>query len=341
VAIQDVMGWQDGHLHAFHVKNPMTGHEEEIGLPEEDLLFDGHVILPDWEQKISEYFSPENKRARYLYDFGDGWEHTLVLEQIFAAEAGIVYPRCIEGKRACPPEDCGGVWGYANMLEVLSNPKHKEHKDTVEWVGEGFDPEDFDPGDVHFSDPAQRLEMVLAEEDDFEEDGIFDDEEDKDEDSPPFSLKDMQEIWKKAKANELGAMSDEEQQLGRIMLEHEEEFAKDFELTPQEHGPEADPETVVNPFVHVMIHSVVEKQLADKEPIEVLQFYNAMRKKKCSHHDALHLIGFILVPLMFLVVEGDDSFDLVTYCDLLRKYKTRNPEKIPQLLEKEPMLYDS
>lgn len=341
VAIQDVMGWLDGHLHAFHIKNPMTGHEEEIGLPEEDPLFDDHGILPGWEQQISQYFTPENRKAMYLYDFGDGWEHALVLEQILAAEKGFVYPRCEDGKRACPPEDCGGVWGYANMLEILSNPKHKEHKDTIEWLGKNFEPEDFDATDVHFSDPRERLAMVLAEEDDLEDDEILDEEEDDDDDLPELSLNHMKDIWEKVKANELGTLSEEEQQLGRIMLEHKDEFSSGFELTDQEHDPEADPETVVNPFVHIMIHSVVENQLADKEPIEVFQFYNAMRKKKCSHHDAIHLIGFILVPLMYPLFEGDDSFDVVTYCDLLKKYKTRNPEKIVQLLEKEPMLYDS
>jgi len=227
------------------------------------------------------------------------------------------------------------------MLEILSNPKHKEHKDTIEWLGKNFEPEDFDATDVHFSDPRERLAMVLAEEDDLEDDEILDEEEDDDDDLPELSLNHMKDIWEKVKANELGTLSEEEQQLGRIMLEHKDEFSSGFELTDQEHDPEADPETVVNPFVHIMIHSVVENQLADKEPIEVFQFYNAMRKKKCSHHDAIHLIGFILVPLMYPLFEGDDSFDVVTYCDLLKKYKTRNPEKIVQLLEKEPMLYDS
>jgi hypothetical protein len=336
VAVQDAMGWMDGHLHAFHVKNPMTGHEEEIGLPEEDPLFDDHTILPGWTQKISQYFTPENRKAVYLYDFGDGWEHGLIFEEVVTAEAGTVYPRCVDGRRACPPEDCGGVWGYANMLKILSNPKHKEHKDTVEWLGEKFDPEDFDPTDVHFSDPAERLDMVLAEEDGFDDDEILDDDDD--EDLPDLSVNHMREIWEKAKANELETISEEEQQLGRIMLEHKDEFSEDFERNDHEHDREADPDTVVNPFGHVMIHSVVENQLADREPIEVFQFYNAMRKKKCSHHDAIHLIGFILVPLMLPVVEGDGSFDVVTYCDLLRKYKTRNPEKIARLLEKEPML---
>ena len=341
VAIQDAMGWWDSHLHSFLVKNQRTGHQEEIGMPGDDPLIDDRIILPGWEKSISQYFSRENRKAVYLYDFGDGWQHDLVLEQIVTAEEGMVYPRCLDGKRTCPPEDCGGVWGYGKLLEVLSDPKNKEYKDTVEWLGESFDPEHFDATDVNFTGPAERRAIAFAEDDDFEDDEAFDDEEDDDEDLPDLSLSHMQEIWEKAKANELGTLSEEEQQLGRLMLDHKDEFSSDFELADQNHHRQDDPEAVVNPFVHIMIHSVVENQLAEREPIEVFQFYNAMRKKKCSHHDAIHLIGFILVPLMYPVIQGDDSFDVETYCDLLRKYKTRNPEKIAQLLEKEPMLYDS
>jgi hypothetical protein len=151
----------------------------------------------------------------------------------------------------------------------------------------------------------------------------------------------MQEIWKKAKANELGALSGEEQKLGRIMLEHKSDLIEDFDSADLNHDRKDDPEAEVSPFLHIMIHSIVENQLDEREPIEAFQFYNAVRKKNCSHHDAIHLIGAILVPLMYSVFETDDSFDVETYCDLLRKYKTRNPDKIPRLLEKDPMLYDS
>jgi len=341
VAVQDVMGWWDSHLHSFQAKNPKTGHEEEIGLPEDDPLFDDHIILPGWERKISHYFSPENRKALYLYDFGDGWHHDLVLEKIVTAEEGLVYPRCVDGKRACPPEDCGGVWGYANLLEVLSDPKNKEYKDTVEWLGQTFDPEHFDAADVRFTDPEERWAIAFAEEDEFDDDETLDDEQDHDDDLPALFLDPMQEIWEKAKANTLETLSDEDQQLGRIMLEHKNELANDFELAGLNRDRQDDPEAVINPFLHIMIHSVVENQLTEREPIEVFQFYNAMRKKNSSHHDAIHLIGFILVPLMYPVMQADEAFDVETYCDLLRKYKTRSPEEILRLLEKEPILYDS
>jgi hypothetical protein len=338
VAIQDAMGWMDEHLHEFHTKNPRSGRGEDIGIPEDEPMGDYHPVLPGWKRRISKYFSPENPKAEYLYDFGDGWHHALVLEKILPAEEGVVYPRCLNGKRACPPEDCGGPWGYEDMLRVISDPTDKEHGRILEWLGGKFDPDDFDPMDVQFSDPAERWEIAFAEEDDFEDDEGSEDEQD---DDGAYAFDHMKEIWEKAKANELGALSEEEQQLGRIMLEHKSVLLEDLESGDLKDDGEDDSEAEVNPFVHIMIHSIVENQLEEREPIEAFQFYNAMRKRDCSHHDAIHLIGAILVPLMFSVFEADNSFDVETYCELLRKYKTRNPEKIMRLLEKEPMLYDS
>ncbi|HEX6827894.1 MAG TPA: plasmid pRiA4b ORF-3 family protein, partial [Burkholderiales bacterium] len=78
------------------------------------------------------------------YDFGDDWFHAIKVEKVLEPEAGAVYPRCVEGGRACPPEDCGGVWGYANMLEALADPKHEEHEEYLEWLCGPFDTEAFD-----------------------------------------------------------------------------------------------------------------------------------------------------------------------------------------------------
>jgi hypothetical protein len=80
----------------------------------------------------------------YEYDFGDGWEHEILVEKILQSEPGVRYPVCLAGKRACPPEDCGGVWGYESLLEALRDPEHPEHNDMLEWIGEDFDPEAFD-----------------------------------------------------------------------------------------------------------------------------------------------------------------------------------------------------
>ena len=85
----------------------------------------------------------------FTYDFGDNWEHTVLLEKILAPEPGTHYPRCISGKRNCPPEDCGGPWGYADLLEALANPKHPRHADMIEWTGGDHDPEEFDVEDAN------------------------------------------------------------------------------------------------------------------------------------------------------------------------------------------------
>jgi hypothetical protein len=80
----------------------------------------------------------------YEYDFGDGWEHKIVLEKILPYEKDMQLPQCLAGERACPPEDCGGAFGYADFLEVIMEPSHPEHESMLEWAGGDFDPEHFD-----------------------------------------------------------------------------------------------------------------------------------------------------------------------------------------------------
>jgi len=147
------MGWFDYHLHQFDLINPQIRRKEEIGIPDEDGELD---ILPGWEVPISSYFSLENKKADYLYDFGDGWEHMIVLEKILPQEQGSRYPICIAGERACPPEDCGGTWGYENLLEIIKDKKHEDYKYMMEWLGGKFNPEEFLPENVVFDNPQDR-----------------------------------------------------------------------------------------------------------------------------------------------------------------------------------------
>jgi len=90
------------------------------------------------------------KKFTYMYDFGDSWDHVIELEKKLTAESEVKYPRCVAGKRACPPEDCGGPWGYPDFLNVLADPRHKDHESMVEWMGDAdFDPEKFDLADVN------------------------------------------------------------------------------------------------------------------------------------------------------------------------------------------------
>lgn len=140
-------------------------------------------------------------------------------------------------------------------------------------------------------------------------------------------------LWEKAKNNDLNGLNDEDGRLAEAMLLHEDEFFKVFEFADVLYDREFNPDTDVNPFLHITIHTVVENQLAAKDPIEVFQFYNAMRKKKCSHHDTIHLIGAILVPLMFDTLKNKTPFDNDRYVSMLKKYKSRKPDKIWALLD--------
>jgi hypothetical protein len=159
VAIQDAMGWTDSHLHQFEMINPKTGEELEIGIPDEEWE---DQALAGWIVKIADYFTMKNTTALYIYDFGDNWEHTVKLEKILPRDEQVEYPICLEGERACPPEDCGGIPGYEDLLMTISDPDDEEYEDTIEWLGDDFDPEFFDPLDVFFDDPDERRKLAFG-----------------------------------------------------------------------------------------------------------------------------------------------------------------------------------
>jgi hypothetical protein len=133
--LQTAMGWTDSHLHQF-----MVG-ETYYGTPAPEFDFE---VEDEGKIKLSQAAPGVKKKIVYEYDFGDGWEHEILVEKILQSEPGVRYPVCLAGKRACPPEDCGGVWGYESLLEALRDPEHPEHSDMLEWVGGDFDPEAFD-----------------------------------------------------------------------------------------------------------------------------------------------------------------------------------------------------
>jgi Plasmid pRiA4b ORF-3-like protein len=145
--IQMAMGWSNSHMHHFIVgKSPNLLF---IGAP--DPHEDGDLMDEKNEDEIaiSQVLTAAKPKMIYEYDFGDSWEHEVVLEKIAETEAGFSHPRCIEGENACPPEDVGGVWGYVDFLQAINNSEHKEHKTFLEWVGGEFDPEAFDPDSVN------------------------------------------------------------------------------------------------------------------------------------------------------------------------------------------------
>lgn len=160
MAIRDVMGWDDSHLHefAFEAKKPKRQNRPvHIGTSGEDIgqnsLDEDETLIRDWLGR-----GKHSMRCIYTYDFGDSWEHIVLLEKVLPASPDVHYPRCIAGQRASPPEDCGGIWGYADILESLENskespkenPKHEQYADLLEWVDKDFDPEAFDPEAVIF-----------------------------------------------------------------------------------------------------------------------------------------------------------------------------------------------
>jgi hypothetical protein len=131
--LQAVMGWDDYHLHSFEVNGVAYG-QPSPELP----------MRNDKSAKLTQLVPGEKFKFRYEYDFGDSWEHVLEVEKILPPEPGVHYPRCLTGKRACPPEDVGGIWGYADFLVAIASPEHPEHDEMLEWVGGEFDPEAFD-----------------------------------------------------------------------------------------------------------------------------------------------------------------------------------------------------
>ena len=161
VAIQDAMGWLDCHLHHFEIFNPVTGMKEEIGIPDEEFIME-REILAGWEQDMANYYSSENNRSDYIYDYGDNWVHKVKLEKIFPPEKGRKYPVCVAGKRACPPEDCGGTRGYKLFLEAIMDPNNEEYEETLTWTGGDFEPEHFNPEKVKFDDPFKRWKYAFS-----------------------------------------------------------------------------------------------------------------------------------------------------------------------------------
>ncbi|UUP18221.1 plasmid pRiA4b ORF-3 family protein [Nitratireductor thuwali] len=134
IVIQHAVGWTDSHLYEFRIR------DIGFGIPDPDWGFDGPLDA----RKTTLLDAIEDtgaKSFRYIYDFGDGWEHSIRIERIGTAVPGLVYPRLIDAAGRCPPEDVGGPWGYQEFLEAMTDPDHERRRETVEWWGE----ETFDP----------------------------------------------------------------------------------------------------------------------------------------------------------------------------------------------------
>jgi len=175
--IQIAMGWTDSHLHQFILrdkslkptKEELTRalqkgftdpsifsrmHGERVFVPTTDPMggpidMGGEGDEDEDDVTLAEVCPKVKSSLLYEYDFGDGWEHTIEVQKITEPAEGAVYPVCLSGKLACPPEDCGGVWGYYNLLETIADPDHEMHEELSEWLGDEFDPEAFDLDEVN------------------------------------------------------------------------------------------------------------------------------------------------------------------------------------------------
>ncbi len=133
--LQLAMGWTNSHLHSFQVGKQIFAE------PSPD---DEFPIIDYRSVRLNQIAPAVADCLVYLYDFGDSWEHDIVVEEILPAEKGTRPLSCLDGQRACPPEDFGGVWGYDDFVKAIRNPRHPEHTEMLEWVGGEFDPDKFD-----------------------------------------------------------------------------------------------------------------------------------------------------------------------------------------------------
>jgi hypothetical protein len=130
---QAAMGWEDRHLHLFNIGDNSYGEldeeSEDEDLDEDSVLFSDLVKAPI--------------KFGYDYDFGDSWRHEVMVESVEPVSTILKFATCVDGERACPPEDCGGIGGFEQLLDAVNNPNHADHADYLQWVGPSFDPEQF------------------------------------------------------------------------------------------------------------------------------------------------------------------------------------------------------
>ncbi len=144
--IQAALGWGNYHMHVFSFG------EEEFGVPDSEL-----GLRDERRVTLGELIAGVGERFRYTYDFGDDWQHEIVVEELLDADPEVHYPALVAAKGACPPEDCGGPWGYANLRQILADPSDDEHREMLEWLGLD-DVTEFDPAAV----PSEEISLPSA-----------------------------------------------------------------------------------------------------------------------------------------------------------------------------------
>jgi hypothetical protein len=142
--IQIAMGWQNCHMHEFR-----AGDQRFSMAAMEDFAEVDDTAREECNAVLSELVDDGHKKLRYWYDFGDDWWHTITIEKTLDMSPDNRHPACLAGARACPPEDIGGLWGYAEFLEAMADPKHERHRELSEWYGRPFDPTRVDLNEVN------------------------------------------------------------------------------------------------------------------------------------------------------------------------------------------------
>ena len=136
------MGWTNSHLHQF-----ISGKGFGVvyyGEPSPEFADMGSEMLNERRCAVADLAPEAKQKFIYEYDFGDGWYHEVVVEKILPPDPAFKHPLCLAGAMACPPEDCGGIYGYYNLLEIVSNPTHPQHDEMKEWIGGKLNPEEFE-----------------------------------------------------------------------------------------------------------------------------------------------------------------------------------------------------
>ena len=141
--LQEVMGWTNSHLYRFMVD------KNEYSTPDPENYFDELDCIDSRRTKLDFVVTAKGDKFSYEYDFGDGWEHKLIVEGISEPIAGNSYPVCVKGERNCPPEDCGGPYGFKRLLGIIANPEHAEYREMIEWLGSGYQPAFFSAEEVN------------------------------------------------------------------------------------------------------------------------------------------------------------------------------------------------
>lgn len=359
-AIQDAMGWQNYHLHGFKVINPRTGKRDLIGEP------DGEIrTVPEWRRKLSYYFGKGINKAIYTYDFGDNWTHEVKLEKTLPREKGARYPICVAGKRACPPEDVGGVSGYMHALEVLSDPTSEEYEELKQWLPPDFDPDSFSPGQVVFLDRKERVSLGISDEPDNYLDDVPFEVREEDREEGPYAWDEEEETAEEAYGDELSSGNLEEQLRGleeyflsddfHELLKRAESrtlkgldrdqkdivYALKGNLDDVKHAlgviedtqsSDDDVKDALVSLLQILSVAVIAKQIRVSDPPEAAAFFEKLKKDGMLRREILVVMSDIYA-ISLHEGEGEDGFDC--YRGRLSEYMKLTPLKIFKRLERE------